>query len=361
MASFNDSTTEAKGNAQEESWILAFIFISHGIISVLGILGNVLVLKAIVSNRRRKVSDYLIVNLCATDLGACIVSIPLDLVERAWKSFPFGAFLCKIVYPFQTILMAASVMTLLAMSYERYRMIVTPFKRHITSRAAIGTIIVAWVISILLVVPYMLVLQLEEDQCLENWSLDIHRKAFTLSMFILLYAIPMFLITVFYTLIVRNLYQDSKRQVIECYSISSDRSERRIAMMIARVQRNMRVVKVFMVAGIVFAVCMLPTHVCWLWHDYGSGSTNAHFTKIVTFTNVLMYLNSAIDPFIFGSLKLQRLFLDVICCRVCRDADRDFFTLRTANKTIEESATDNEAVRKISQSSARKISQISNR
>lgn len=135
MTNFNDSvTTSNDDNAYNERWILAFIFISHGIIGLLGTIGNVLVLKAVFTTKRRKISDYLIVNLCVTDLGSCVISIPLDLVERAWTSFPFGSLLCKIVYPFQTILMASSVMTLLAMSYERYRMIVTPFKRHIRPR-----------------------------------------------------------------------------------------------------------------------------------------------------------------------------------------------------------------------------------
>lgn len=345
MTNFNDSvTTSNDDNAYNERWILAFIFISHGIIGLLGTIGNVLVLKAVFTTKRRKISDYLIVNLCVTDLGSCVISIPLDLVERAWTSFPFGSLLCKIVYPFQTILMASSVMTLLAMSYERYRMIVTPFKRHIRPRTAMYIIVSAWLISIVVVIPYMMVLKLQDDQCLENWPKDIHRKAFTLGNFILLYALPMIVITGSYTSIVRNLFQDSKRQYIECYSISSDRSARRIDLMIQRVNRNMRVVKVFMSAGVAFAVCMLPTHICWLWHDFGTGSTNPHFTKIVTFSNVLMYLNSAINPFIFGSLKLQKLFLDVICCRVCRNLEGDFFTLRTSNKLVtEESATETEA------------------
>ena len=328
----------SKTSDVDERWVLALIILSHGFIGVLGIFGNLLVFKVIVSQRKRKVSEYLILNLCATDLGACAVSIPVDLVERALRRFPFGVFLCNMVYPFQTVLMAVSVMTLLEMSYERYRLIVTPFKRRINSKIAVCTIMVTWAISCFLVLPYVLVLQLEDDQCVEKWPLEAYRRAYTLSVFLVLYLVPLLIITVSYTLVIRNLYQDSRRQINECLTRGT-RSEHMRAVMVSRVQRNMRVVKIFISAGIVFAVCMLPTHLCWLWHDFGSGSTNQHFTKLVTFSNVLMYLNSAIDPFIFGSLKVRQF-----CCR-CRGKRREtVFRLRTTTKPNAFDGTNKEKV-----------------
>lgn len=330
----------------EERWVLGLVILFHGVIGVLGTFGNLLVFKVILSQHRRKVSEYLILNLCATDLGACVVSIPLDLVERALRRFPFGEFLCNIVYPFQTVLMAVSVMTLLEMSYERYRLIVTPFKRRINSKIAICTIIVTWGISSLVVLPYMLVLHLKDDQCVEKWPLEVYRKAYTLAVFLVLYLIPLLTITVSYTLVIRNLNQDSRRQIMECFESTSNRSTHMQAVMISRVQRNMKVVKIFMSAGVVFAVCMLPTHLCWLWHDFGSGSTNRHFTKLVAFSNVLMYLNSAIDPFIFGSLKVRQFCVDISCCRVCRGKRRreSLFRLRTTTKPNVFEATEQEVV-----------------
>jgi hypothetical protein len=339
--------SESKDSGVDERLVLALVFLSHGAISVLGTLGNILVFKVILSHNRRKVSEYLILNLCATDLGACAISIPLDLVERAWKSFPFGEFLCNIVYPFQTILMAVSVMTLLAMSYERYRLIVTPFKSHINSKIAICTIVITWLISCLLVLPYMMVLRLDhDDECKERWPQEIYRKAFTLSVFLVLYLIPLIIISVFYALIIKTMYQDSRRRIMECFdSTSADRNAHTRDMMVNRIQRNMRVVKIFMSAGLVFAVCMLPTHLSWLWHDFGSGSNNRHFTKIVTFSNVLMYSNSAIDPFIFGSFKLRKLFLDVSCCRVCRGNQRGtIYRLRTTTKLNMDETTEQEVI-----------------
>lgn len=338
---------DSKTSDVDESWVLGLVILFHGVIGVLGIFGNVLVIKVILSQRKRKVSEYLILNLCATDLGACAVSIPLDLVERALKRFPFGEFLCNIVYPFQTVLMAVSVMTLLEMSYERFRLIVTPFKRRINSKIAICTIIVTWGISCLLVIPYMMVLHLEHYQCVERWPLEVYRKSYTLAVFLVLYLIPLLIISVSYTLVIRNLYQDSRNQIMECFeSTSSSRSTYMRSIMISRVQRNMRVVKIFMSAGVVFAVCMLPTHLCWLWHDFGSGSTNKHFTKLVTFSNVLMYLNSAIDPFIFGSLKVRQFCLDISCCRVCRGKRRreSLFRLRTTTKPNVFNTTEQEVI-----------------
>ncbi|EDO41656.1 predicted protein [Nematostella vectensis] len=297
--------------------VLVSVFLLYGLIAGVGICGNVLVLKSILRQHKLRVSEYLILNLTATDMGACIVSIPLDLIERATKRFLFGEFLCNIIYPLQTILMSVSVMTLLGMSMERYRLIVTPFRQHFGPRTVLGVVVFVWVLSIAIVLPYMLVLRLRGDYCVEEWPADWYRKTFTLGVFVLLYFVPLVIMSVSYVKIISCLNEDSRSQINECMLDCADRSRAKREMAAARIRRNVHIVTVFMAAGIAFAACMLPTHICWLWHDFGSGSTNRYFTNIVTFTNVLMYSNSAIDPFIFGSIKLRRLCLDVICGRVC--------------------------------------------
>ena len=68
----------------------------------------------------------------------------------------------------------------------------------------------------------------------------------------------------------------------------------------ARAQRNMRVVKIFIIVVIVFALCMLPVHITWIWYDFGSGKIyQVSFGTIIVFCNILVYANSAINPFIF--------------------------------------------------------------
>lgn len=86
---------------------------------------------------------------------------------------------------------------------------------------------------------------------------------------------------------------------------------------------------------LVFAICMLPTHVTWLWHDFGNGSENPYglFNKVATFSNILTYTNSLVNPFIFGSIMINferfvNIFKNFICCRCLRRAN-DFYEIRS--------------------------------
>lgn len=278
-----------------------FLYLS---ISIIGTTGNVLVCRAIARSSHKRTNEFFILNLAITDLGTSLLSIPLDLAELIKGHFPFGSFFCNLVYPFQTVLMIVSVMTLLCMSVERYRAIATPLKRRVPSNVAKLSIISSWVFALACVVPYATVLGFEDKMCTETWSHDSHRKLFTLTLFLLFYLIPMFVITVSYIKIVVILFRTLKnvKKMLGANDTKTWNMGRR------RAKQNLNMVKVFVVAVVAFACCLLPTHVLWLWHDYGNGNMYKHFGIVLAFSNIMIYSNSAINPFIFGKLNLATCF-----------------------------------------------------
>lgn len=303
------------------------------LITFLGTIGNLLVFKAIFSLKKRKINDYLILNLAATDAGTCLVSIPLDAGEKMIGEFPYGAALCHVIYPLQSVLVYVSVLTLLFMCVDRYRLIVTPLKPRIHLRTGIITIVLFWLSSCLIVMPLSLALKFNGSQCEEEWPQFYSGKVFTLTIFTSLYAIPLLVMTVLYAFIIIALYKDNKSlRLRRNVSVCSQHSASLPA------QRNFKIVQVFVVAVVAFAVCMLPTHVTWLWHDFGNGSKQPElFRKAVTFSNILMYANSIINPIIFGSIDvktLAKLCRALICCRSHEKDSKVFakvFVLRTTS------------------------------
>ena len=302
---------ERQGLEQEQ---IKFIAVSLLIlISFLGAIGNLLVLKAIFSLRKRKLHEYLILNLATTDAGTCLVSIPLDIAEQLIGRFPFGAALCRVIYPLQSVLVYVSVLTLLFMSVERYRLIVTPMKSRIRVKTGMIAIVVMWILSCLIVLPFALALTFTGTECSEEWSHTYSGQVFTLAIFAFLFVIPLFLMTIFYAFMIRVLYKDSKAvKRGSRFSLSQASIDQRL-------HRNVKIVKVFALAVVTFALCMLPTHITWLWHDFGQGSSRPElFSRVLTFSNVFMYANSLIDPFIFGSIDVKTLakrFRVLVCCR----------------------------------------------
>ena len=273
-------------------------------IIVVGSIGNCLVCLAIYRQEKRRPNEFFILNLAFTDLGASFFSIPLDLTELLTGKFPFGEVMCHIVYPLQTVLMGTSVFTLLCLSHERYRAIVTPFKPRIRGKKAFWMIAATWLIPAMAVSPYASILHLEGEQCLEKWPREIFTKTFTMGIFLLLYLIPLVIITANYLQVVQKLFCERKL-VMHMFSGSSHRLCKHAKM---RAEQNIKVVKVFVTAVIVFALCLLPNHVLWIWHDFGKGKTNIYFNNVMVYCNIIVYINSAINPLIFGKLQLKN------CC-----------------------------------------------
>ncbi|XP_068761291.1 galanin receptor type 1-like [Montipora capricornis] len=273
------------------------------IITAAGLVGNILICFAVCKRQRLRITDIFILNLAATDLGTCVISIPFDFVEILTKQWPFGNVLCKIVYPLQTILMAVSVYTLLFMSWERHRSVMPPFKPKWKTTRAMAIVLFLWMASICLVGPYIAILRVETDtsgkaHCNEKWPKTYHPKVFTLVVFIALYVLPLFVITANYIKISQKLWRDIQRMKKAIEGDNKGIVKKPLTQ--ARAQRNMRIVKIFVIVVIVFALCMLPIHVMWIWYDFGSGSDfQTSFDTIIIFCNILVYTNSAINPFIF--------------------------------------------------------------
>lgn len=281
------------------------------LIAFLGTVGNLLVLKAIFRLKRKKLYEYLILNLAATDASICLVSIPLDIAEQFIGRFPYGAALCRVIYPLQSVLVYVSVMTLLFMSLERYKLIVTPMKPKIGVKTGLVIIAGIWILSSLVALPFSLALVFTGTECTEQWPKAYSGKVFTLTIFIFLFLVPLIIMTVLYASMIRVFYKEIK-------SLKLRKRKKSVSMQMIdmRLQRNVRIVKVFVMVVIVFALCMLPTHVTWLWHKFGQGSTSLEFRKVATFSSILMYCNFVLHPLILGSIMIDRKGVGKRCTEV---------------------------------------------
>lgn len=316
-AIFNQTASDS-----EESFDVSVVqLMCFPLIIAFGLIGNTLICVAVRRRSRLRIIDCFILNLAATDLATCMISIPFDFVEVLAGNWPFGSFLCKVVYPLQTILISVSVYTLLCMSLERRRAIIRPFKPKVKVCRVFVVIFLLWIFSVFLMAPYIVILDVgyinNTSHCQEHWPEDVHAKAFTLSLFIVIFLLPLFAITANYVTISSKLWKDIQRIRKAIGEVPNQGKKHLIK---ARAQRNMRIVKIFVLAVVVFALCMVPYHIMWIWHDYGSGSNYKHFSTILVFCNILTYSNSAINPFIFVFLHSRycKDILALLPCGSCR-------------------------------------------
>ena len=283
----------------------------YAFVILVGGCGNTLVCKAIFRQKKLKTNEYFILNLALTDLATSFISVPFDAVEKIYGYFPFGPVLCKVLYPFQTVLLGVSVLTLLFMSVERYGAIMTPFRRRIREKTACQLLVAAWIFSVLLVLPYASILGVKEGHCVEHWRHTAHAKAFTLSVFVCLFDVPLLVIMVAYALIVRKLYKDTKAS----HTLFAGRRGSCRTMAVRLTERSIKMVKISIIAVVAFAACLLPNHVMWMWHDFGNANTTPLFNTVLTFTQITIYFNSVLNPFIFGRIQLRS------CKRMARNSN----------------------------------------
>lgn len=316
MASYKAADVNVSTNASEKtsssnnteptntelSWeLLTVIQITcYSIIIVAGTIGNLMLILHLAFKRHRKTSQYFILNLATVDLLTCALSIPFDISLLVLGGWPFGPVMCRLVYPLQTLFMAVSVSTLLCMALERYRAIIHPLKPKIPGRVIILVIFLIWVISTGLVSPYAAALKMTDGECVENWPNNDpnYPKAFTLCVFLILYLSPLCVITAAYARVgVRLRVHSQKAELLVGAHSGKSRSTAK-----NRTRQNIRIVKFFVLVVVAFALCLLPFQVMWMWSDFGNGQKWKHFYTFLTFANVMVYANSAVNPYIFGAL-----------------------------------------------------------
>lgn len=127
-------------------WVVLVVFI------ILTIVGNVLVCLAVGTSRRlHRIANCFIVSLAVTDLLLGLLVLPfsatLELRDGHW---PLGGALCNIYISMDVMLCTASILTLLAISVDRYLAISGPLRypRRVTPRRVAAAIAAIWMSSL---------------------------------------------------------------------------------------------------------------------------------------------------------------------------------------------------------------------
>ncbi|XP_068701186.1 galanin receptor type 1-like [Montipora capricornis] len=197
----------------ETKWLDILQFSLFAITFIVSVSGNTLVcLVVALTARMRTTRNYLLVNLAVADLTVALLCIPFDVVIKIKSpKWLLGRVMCKLLWPSMTLVTNSSAATLAVISYDRYRAVIRPRKSRFTTRQTGIIIALIWMVSLLLVLPYVKALTVKNDKCYEVWHSDSVRKAYTLGLFVFQYALPLTIITVAYCRVVTRLRSQAIR------------------------------------------------------------------------------------------------------------------------------------------------------
>jgi RYamide receptor len=139
------------------------VYIMYSLVFIVALLGNGLVCFVVQSSPRMKtVTNYFIVNLAVGDILMTLFCIPFSfisvLVLRYW---PFGGVMCKIVNYSQAVSVFVSAYTLLAISIDRYMVIMHPLRPRLGKTAAKLVVAGVWGGALATAAPIPIVSQVQ--------------------------------------------------------------------------------------------------------------------------------------------------------------------------------------------------------
>lgn len=130
--------------------ILAILLV---LVIVIGCVGNSVVCLIVYNNpAMRSAINILLANLALTDILLSAVCMPLAILMLFWRDKIMENIPCQMFAFLQETFVSTGILTLLAISIDRYRIIVKRRDKLTTAHAKILTV-VAWCLSLLLTLP----------------------------------------------------------------------------------------------------------------------------------------------------------------------------------------------------------------
>jgi len=282
--------------------------LAYAIIMLFSLLGNTAVIMIVSKNKRmRTTTNYLIVNMAASNLLISAFAVPRELTEiytgfRRWLLDGLaGLILCKLVYVFQDISTAVSIQSLVVMAIDRYHGVVFPFRPPISKSKVCKVVIpVIWTVAIGVHSVYFytvrLIVQDNKTYCSFRWAPKFEERQTQENYFILisvfLILLPLCVIFSLYALILLELKK--RQRAGSSASVLSNQRRR----------EDGAVMKKILCIVFLFISCISPVTIAailfyfvWDWH------IPCGMDKLFQAAKFIFYSNTALNPCLYFALN----------------------------------------------------------
>ncbi|CAL1531466.1 unnamed protein product, partial [Lymnaea stagnalis] len=195
-------------------YLYIYVTLMCAFIFFVGVIGNILVVQAVIRIRSmRRRMNYFLVCLSVADLLVLLIALPSGLQEFYGKErWHIGDPMCKVVVFSENAAHHCSVLTLLAIGFERYHAICYPMGETCVARLSSESILIpmVWILSCVATLPFAIFYGTEvrtymdgtlADFCtVKGISSEMH-TAYIIFIFTVLFALPLVLLTIMYTAI----------------------------------------------------------------------------------------------------------------------------------------------------------------
>ncbi|CAF31468.2 G-protein coupled receptors family 1 profile domain-containing protein [Caenorhabditis elegans] len=355
--------------------------ITYLVIIAMTVVGNTLVVVAVFSYRPlKKVQNYFLVSLAASDLAVAIFVMPLHVVTfLAGGKWLLGVTVCQFFTTADILLCTSSILNLCAIALDRYWAIHNPinYAQKRTTKFVCIVIVIVWILSMLISVPPIIGWNNWQENMMEDSCGLSTEKAFVVFSAAGSFFLPLLVMVVVYVKIFISARQrirtnrgrsalmriqnaegddDYRKMSIKRASVESARTSSRTdggslpkdettkhmkyhnngsckvkvkdvkedegnpnptAVLRKRekisVAKEKRAAKTIAVIIFVFSFCWLPFFVAYVIRPFCE--TCKLHAKVEQAFTWLGYINSSLNPFLYGILNLEfrRAFKKILC------------------------------------------------
>uniref|UniRef100_A0A3Q1GCB1 G protein-coupled receptor 83 n=1 Tax=Acanthochromis polyacanthus TaxID=80966 RepID=A0A3Q1GCB1_9TELE len=254
------SLASRKSSGEESQWggVKALLVAAYSLIIVVSLFGNTLVCHVMIKTNRTQTSTRLfILNLAVADIFITVLNTPFTLVRFMNSTWVFGRTMCHISRFVQYCSLHVSTLTLTAIALDRRKVILYPLRPRMSPVQGGVWVTVIWIMASCFSLPHAIYQKLltftyseekERSLCIPDFPepSDVYWQYIDLLTFILLYVLPLLIITSSYTTVARRLWRHNAIGDITTDQHATHRKKR---------QRTLAML--LLVVG-VFAVCWFP-------------------------------------------------------------------------------------------------------
>ncbi len=302
---------------------------AYAVIFIIALLGNTLGLFVVFKKSSSpSVTNLFIANMAVADLLLTVTVMPFQVAYfyrfNIWIGGTLGNITCKALFYVIPVSIAATVLTMLIISIDRFYAVLYPLREKLfRSPRILSTII--WITSFVLMLPYPILFRvrffpgLNMHGCVQKWPWEDPNdptfqetyqvlKIFHSTVFVILYALPLAITIVIYFLICRRLWlRKIPGNVTDSNRAAAEKFKR-------------KVVRLLVTIVVVFALCWFPNYVNHYFWYVRPGQADKLPLEVQFFFAWLAHANSAINPclYILMNDNFRRELASTLACCPCQ-------------------------------------------
>lgn len=297
---------------------VTIICVLFSLITIIGFLGNMLVILVVTLNQSmRNSTNLLVLNLAIADLSFIMICVPFTAIKYSTSFWIFGDIWCRIFNYMTYVCLWASVYTLVLMCLDRLFAVVFAIKLpHIRSRRNVTiSILVLWTVVFLGNIPACMYHGVRSydfgdetgKYCgmLDQEMSETTVKLFQVTQFVFGFALPVVIIAVLYGILLAFLLK------------RADMGGSNAGKGLSKTKRKVTSMVILIVS--VFIICWLPIQIILVMGSVGVYPQTIGHVAFQIAANCLAYMNSCMNPFLYtvSSVTFRKAFKDFLCCRTC--------------------------------------------